>query len=57
MKYLKKNYEIQELDAPNDICWLYGSFMDDYLHDVEICHALQEGVESAWQKLLLKEPK
>ena len=37
LKLLKQNYETQDLDAPNDICWLYGSFMDDYLHDVEIC--------------------
>ena len=22
---------------PEDLCWLYGSFMEDYLHDVEIC--------------------
>ena len=37
MKRLKQNYEVKELDAPNDLCWLYGSFMDDYLNDVEIC--------------------
>ena len=37
LKQLKENYETQELDAPHDICWLYGSFMEDYLHDVEIC--------------------
>ena len=37
LKQLKQNYETQDLDAPNDICWLYGSFMDDYLHDAEIC--------------------
>ncbi len=37
LKQLKQNVETKELDAPDDICWLYGSFMDDYLHDVEIC--------------------
>lgn len=37
LKQLKQNYDTQDLDAPNDICWLYGSFMDDYLNDVEIC--------------------
>ena len=37
LKHLKQNYEVKELDAPNDLCWLYGSFMDDYLNDVEIC--------------------
>ena len=24
-------------DAPPELCWLYGSYMDDYLHDVAIC--------------------
>lgn len=37
LKELKNNYETQVLVVPADICWLYGSFLDDYLHDVEIC--------------------
>ena len=37
LKELEKSYEIQILNVPEDICWLYGSFMEDYLHDVEIC--------------------
>lgn len=34
---LKKSYEEQELFIPKDLCWLYGKFLEDYLHDVEIC--------------------
>ena len=34
---LKSSFETQTLLVPEDLCWLYGSFMDDYLHDVEIC--------------------
>lgn len=37
LKELKKNYETKVLEIPEDICWLYGSFLADYLHDVEIC--------------------
>lgn len=37
LKGLEKSYEVQILNVPEDICWLYGSFMEDYLHDVEIC--------------------
>lgn len=37
LKELQKDFETQELDVPMDICWLYGSFLEDYLHDVEIC--------------------
>ncbi len=34
---LKNSFETQDLLIPNDICWLYGTFLDDYLHDVEVC--------------------
>ncbi len=37
LKELEKNYKTQELSIPNDICWLYGTFLEDYLNDVEIC--------------------
>ena len=37
LKELKNNYETQALAVPADICWLYGTFLNDYLHDVEIC--------------------
>lgn len=39
LKELQKNYETQELEVPQDLCWLYGTFLEDYLHDVEICQA------------------
>lgn len=34
---LEKKYVAKEPDVPEDLCWLYGSFLEDYLHDVEIC--------------------
>lgn len=37
LKELKNSLETQDLLIPNDICWLYGTFLDDYLHDVEVC--------------------
>lgn len=27
----------RETTMPEDLCYLYGSFLEDYLHDVEIC--------------------
>ena len=39
LKELQKNYETQALATPEDLCWLYGTFLEDYLHDVEICQA------------------
>ena len=37
LKELKDSFETQDLLIPNDICWLYGTFLEDYLHDVEVC--------------------
>jgi RNA-splicing ligase RtcB len=35
LKQLK--YTAREPDAPRDLCWLWGSYLDDYLHDVAVC--------------------
>ena len=37
LKQLDHEFRTQDLDAPKDICWLWGSYLEDYLHDVEIC--------------------
>lgn len=34
---LKNDYEAKKPDVPEDLCWLYGPALDDYLHDIEIC--------------------
>lgn len=34
---LKQQYTDREPDVPEDLCWLYGDALADYLHDVEIC--------------------
>ncbi|MEE8721490.1 MAG: RtcB family protein [Eggerthellaceae bacterium] len=37
LKELAAHYAAAEPDAPADLCWLYGTYMDDYLHDVDVC--------------------
>ena len=32
LKWTKK-----DADVPDDLCYLYGSYLEDYLHDLEIC--------------------
>ncbi|WP_167959179.1 RtcB family protein [Anaerosporobacter faecicola] len=31
------SWEKREATMPEDLCYLYGSFLEDYIHDVEIC--------------------
>jgi len=30
-------WEKHEAECPNDLCYVYGTYLEDYLHDVEIC--------------------
>lgn len=33
------HWNSHEADMPEDLCFLYGEYLEDYLHDVEICQA------------------
>lgn len=37
LKELEEKYNTKAPDVPEDLCWLYGKLLEDYLHDVEIC--------------------
>lgn len=37
LQALKEEYDAKKPDVPEDLCWLYGSALEDYLHDVEVC--------------------
>ena len=39
LKELKRSVFKAESAMPEDLCFLYGNYMEDYLHDVEICQA------------------
>ena len=54
LKELLKNYEAKGLDTPEDICWLYGSFLSDYLHDVEICQQFAKRSRELMAEVILK---
>ena len=57
LKKLKQDYETQDLDAPDDICWLYGIFMDDYLHDVEICQRFARRSRERMAQIIIERTK
>ena len=37
LKAMRKEFEEKESTIPDDLCFLYGTYLEDYLHDVEIC--------------------
>ena len=55
LKELAKEFEDQAPDVPNDLCWLYGDFLSDYLHDVEICQRFARRNREMIAEIILKE--
>lgn len=37
IKAMAREFEAKEPTLPRDLCYLYGKYMDDYIHDVDIC--------------------
>ncbi len=54
LKDLKTHYVTQALLVPDDICWLYGSFLEDYLHDVEICQRFAKRNRERMAEIILE---
>lgn len=51
---LAKEYQDAVSAVPEDIAWLYGSFLDDYLHDVEICQAFARRNREKMAEIILE---
>ena len=54
LKKMAKEWEAKEPTLPRDLCYLYGSFMDDYLHDVDICQKFAERNRAKMAEIILE---
>jgi len=54
LKALKWDKENKETTIPEDLCYLYGHYLDDYLHDVEICQAYARRNRELMAEILLE---
>ena len=54
LKELENEFQSKDLDAPKDICWLWGSYLDDYLHDVEICQRFARRSREIMAEIILE---
>lgn len=52
LKQLKWKYH--ELDIPEDLCYLYGKYLDEYLFDVEICQNFAKRNRELLAKIILE---
>ena len=54
LKKMAKEWEEKEPSLPRDLCYLYGSFMEDYLHDLDICQKFAERNRAKIAEIILE---
>ena len=48
------SWSTRETTVPEDLCWLYGYYLEDYLHDVEICQAFARRNREKMAEIILE---
>ena len=54
IKALEKSFEAKTPSMPCELCYLYGSFMEDYLHDIDICQQFAKRNREKMAEILLE---
>ena len=54
LKSLEAEWKAKEPTMPADLCYLYGTYLEDYLHDVEICQQFARRSRERMAEIILK---
>ncbi len=54
LKTLARNFKKKEPTMPYELCYLYGAFMEDYLHDINICQQFAKRNREKMAEILLE---
>lgn len=54
LKALEKEFEAKAPSMPRELCFLYGTFMEDYLHDINICQQFAKRNREKMAEVLLE---
>lgn len=54
LKALEKEFEAKTPSMPRELCYLYGTFMEDYLHDIKICQQFAKRNREKMAEVLLE---
>lgn len=54
IKELHRNFRQQHSETPHDLCFVYGKYLAQYLHDVEICQRFARINRERMAEILLK---
>jgi RNA-splicing ligase RtcB len=53
LKAMEQEWQAKEPTIPPDLCYLYGTYLEDYLHDVEICQQFAKRSRERMAEILL----
>ena len=53
IKELHRQFKVKKSEVPHDLCWLYGKYLQDYLHDIKICQDFAKLNRELMAKVLL----
>ena len=54
LRAMEKAFQLKEPTIPADLCYLYGRFMEDYLHDVELCQRFARRSREKMAEIILQ---
>ena len=54
LRQLARDFQARQSETPEDLCFVYGTYLDDYLHDVEICQAFAGRSRELMAEILLE---
>ncbi len=54
LKALHKQWKAKAPTIPADLCYLYGTYLEDYLHDVELCQQFAKRSREKMAEILLE---
>ena len=54
LKSLEAEWKAKEPTMPADLCYLYGTYLEDYLHDVEICQQFARRSRERMAEIILE---
>lgn len=54
IKELHRQFKVRKTDTPHDLCFVYGKYLAQYLHDIEICQRFARLNRERMAEILLK---
>lgn len=54
IKELHRQFRARRSDVPHELCWVYGKYLENYLHDIKICQEFARLNRETMAKILLE---